>query len=106
MLELVILGFIILWVHLRIRSIPMRLRHKLVRSIQVYSHLQQQRNDLLQKLKPHESPVMLDTLTHLDRRIKRLAQYIIPLKRSYEQVYNDNYKRRLLRLPSPPRFDP
>ncbi len=106
MLELGILGLLILWAHLRIRSIPMRLRHKLVRSIHVYEHLQQQRSDLLSTMKPHESPAMVDTLTHLDRRINRLLHFIRPLSQRYQQVYSDPYKRRLLRLPSPPRFDP
>ena len=106
MLELGILGLLILWAHLRIRSVPMRLWHKLARSIDVYTHLQQQRSELLRTMKPHKSPIMVDTLTHLDRRINRLHHFIKPLNDKYLHVYSDPYMRRLLRLPSPPRFDP
>ena len=106
MLELSILGLCTLWIHLRVRAVPMRVRSKLARSIEVYDRLQHQRARLLTSVKPHEHPIMMETLTHLERRISALMYFIQPLRQRYDRFHGDPYARIFLRLPSPPRFDP
>ena len=106
MLEIAILGALLLCGHIFIRSKPLRLRTKLATSITVYKGLQQQRQDLLMRLRPQDTPLMLNTLTHIDNRLARLRSFIDLLGEEYAQLHNDPYARYLLRLPSPPRFDP
>ena len=106
MLELSILGSVLLWVHLRIRSAPLRLRQKLIKSIGVYEHFQSQRRALLLTMKPHETPALIDTLTHLDHRIRGLETFIRTVHNRYTRLYRDPYTRVLLRLPTPPSFEP
>ena len=106
MLELVILSALLLCGHLVIRSKPLRLRKKIATSIKVYERLQQQRQDLLTRLRPQETPLMLNTLTHIDNRLLRLRSFIGLLGDEYTQLHSDPYARYLLRLPSPPRFEP
>ena len=106
MLELSILGGVLLWVNLRIRSGPLRLREKLVKSIHVYEHFQSQRKALLLTMKPHETPALIDTLTHLDHRIQGLRAFIKAIHHRYMRLYGDPYTRVLLRLPAPPSFEP
>ena len=106
MLEIVSLSALLLCGHLLIRSKPLRLRRKLASSIKVYERLQQQRRDLLIRLRPQETPLMLNTLTHIDKRLVRLRSFIDLLGNEYAQLHGDPYARYLLRLPSPPRFEP
>ena len=106
MWEIVILSALLLCGHILIRSKPLRLRTKLATSIKVYKRLQQQRQDLLMRLRPQETPLMLNTLTHIDNRLARLRSFIELLREEYAQLHSDPYARYLLRLPSPPRFEP
>ena len=106
MLELGILAGLILWGHLRIRSEPIRIRRKLLHSIDVYAHLKAERNQLLLTMKPHKSPALVNTLTHLDKRLVHLASFVATLHTEYMRLYRDPYARVLLRLPAPPEFTP
>ena len=50
---------------------------------------QHQRARLLTSVKPHEHPIMMETLTHLERRISALMYFIQPLRQRYDRFHGD-----------------
>ena len=88
-------------VHFRIRKGPLKLHKKIVRSIDVYSTLNRTINRLQAHRGEQSMPKHSDARVHFERRRTALLKFIKNRQMQYEKLYNDPYKRIILRLPPP-----
>ena len=106
MLEISLLSLISLVAHLWLRRRPVKALNKIGQSIEVYWALDRQLRGLQQRETGSIGADGSESIDHFERRKHALSLFIQERMSEYEKLYNDRYKRLILRLPPPKTFEP